>query len=1269
MTRDWTATRNRTLAYLLSTLVSLPLLAQQGRVIVPGIVSPRLARARDLGPVDSSQKIGFITLGLRRTAAQQAALDRLLVEIQDPASPNYHQWLTPEEFGQRFGASATDIARIIEWLKSQGMTIEDTARGRNWIVFSGTAGQLQQALHTEIHRYEVDGETHFSIVSNPSVPADLASVVLGFRGLDDFRPKPAARHPRYPPHYNPPGGNPVPHALLPGDIATIYDLGPLYAQGIDGTGQTVAVVGASQVYLADLQAFRQKTGLPALQATSVFYGTKEGITGAQAEADIDLEWVGAVAPNASIVFVQGEDPFVAAQYAIDQNFAPVLSASFAFCEADASGFAPEITEALAQQANAQGITWLVSSGDQASAACDRDASTGDMPAVASQGLAVNYPATLPEVTAVGGTMFSEGGGSYWSDVNASNFASALSYIPEAVWNETAVDGTIAGSTGGASTLFSKPAWQAGPGVPNDGARDVPDVALASAAQHDPYVIFTNGGQISYEGGTSVATPVFAGMIVLLNQYLVSNGIQSKAGLGNINPALYRLAQSTPNAFHDITQGDNIVPCSGGTGCRGGFMGYSAGPGYDQATGLGSVDAANLITHWNERAATGTTVTVTASPASLTVAGITTLTATVSAAAGSATGSAAGSATPTGSVSFVLGSQTLGSQTLGTAALAGSGNTATASLQVYGSQLNVGSDVITAIFAGSSSLNSASGSITLHVTLPVAAAAVVPSFAPDPVYEQQTDADGYSWFFTVTLTETGGVAAALTGFTFAGTDFSSSIPDFFGSSALAAYGTLQGALRVKLKTVPSTLVLGFSGVDANGNHWSQQITVPFYGRQTTASLALSSSPGTVELDPTAPSDCPFLQQINIQEQNGYGVTFTRFTGGGLDLTSDIQDFFGSLRLPPFGALEAEICWTGINPPETLQYEIDGVDTSGNQVVATGSALFKAAAANPGALAISSEGVGLSAASSSNIANASVNVSVPLGQPWSLLELPSNRQTSWLVVSPLSGTGPARVSITAYGAGLSNGAYLADLAFQSTNTLPQFVNLPVIFTVGESANLSVGGVANGASFQNDAAAPGMVLSVFGSNLAPAIRIASVLPLPLSLAGVSATIDGVPAPLYFVSSGQLNIQVPYETPAGPALLAVNNNGQVTTWLFDVSFSAPGIFTDAKGNMVPYASGRRGQTLVMFVTGEGDVTPALATGATPKSGTAVSSLPAPVLPASLTIGGASAHIDFIGVPPGLAGVTQINFTVPSNAPTGLQPVVLTVGGVMSPAANFTVK
>ena len=1236
--------------FLLTTaLASLPILAQDSSrvVTVPGSVSPKIRGARDLGRLDPSEKIGFVTLGLRRPGAQQAALERLLQELQDPGSPNYHHWLTPEEFGERFGASANDLAQVTAWLKSQGLTIEDTARGRNWIIFSGTASQVEQAFHTELHRYEVEGERHFAIASDPSVPAALAPLVLGFRGLDDFRPK--AGHPN--PKFNPPT-DPSNHVLVPGDIATIYDLGPLYAQGIDGSGQTVAVVGASEVYGGDLSLFRSSTNLPAVQIQSVFYGAKPGINGAQGEADIDLEWVGAVAPNAAIIFVQAQDPFVAAQYAIDQNYAPVLSTSFSFCEADASGFAPEITEALAQQANTQGITWLVATGDQASAACDR--TNSGMPAAATQGLSVNYPATLPEVTAVGGTMFDEGGGNYWASQNNPDGSSALSYIPEAAWNETAVVGTIAGSTGGPSTLFAKPAWQSGPGVPNDGARDVPDVALASAAQHDPYLIFTNNGTIQFDGGTSVATPVFAGMVVLLNQYLVSKGVQSQAGLGNINPNLYRLAQSTPHAFHDITQGNNIVPCDSGTGCRGGFMGYSAGPGYDLVTGLGSVDARNLITEWTAPAATGATVTVTANPTSLTVAGTTTLTATVRA--------TSGSVTPTGSVSFVFGSATLGSATL-----EGSGNTATASIVIYGSQLSVGSDSITAVYAGNSALNGGSGSVALNVTLPVGAAAVVPSFAPNPVYEQQTDAQGYSWFFTVTLTETAGVAATLTGFTFGGTDYSSSIPTFFGSSALAAHGTLQAALGAKLTTVPSTIVLLFSGVDVDGNKWSQQISVPFYGRQTTGSLALSSSPSVVEQNPNAPADCQYTQQINIQEQNGYGVRFTHLTAGGTDYTSDIQEWFGSLRLPPFGALEAEICWTGINPPETVDYEIDGMDTRGNKVVATGSVLFQGAANAPGALSLSASGVALSVANSTESASVTVNISVTQGQPWSMLVLPSNQKTSWMVVSPLSGTGPGQVTITASGAGLSNGAYLADLAFQSMNTLPQYVNLPILFTIGESSNLSIQGVVNGASFQADAA-PGMVLSVFGTNLAPSTQVDSVLPLPLALAGVSATIDGVAAPLYYVSPQQLNIQVPYETPAGPALLAVQNNGEVTTYGFDVSFSGPGIFTDAKRSIVPYPSGSRGQTLILFVTGEGDVTPTLATGATPTPGTAVSSLPAPVLPATLKIGGVPATIDFIGVPPGLAGVTQVNFTVPANAPLGTQPVELTVGNAQSPPANFTV-
>src|ERR1700733_7724282 len=172
--------------FLPAVLLSVPMLGQpQDLATVPGIVSPRIRGARDLGRLGPSEKISFITLGLRRTAAQQAALNRVLDDLQNPASPNYHHWLTPEEFGQRFGASSNDIAQVTAWLKSQGLTVEDTARGRNWIMFSGAAGQIEQAFHTELHRYDANGERHFAIASDPSIPAALAPLVLGFRGLDD----------------------------------------------------------------------------------------------------------------------------------------------------------------------------------------------------------------------------------------------------------------------------------------------------------------------------------------------------------------------------------------------------------------------------------------------------------------------------------------------------------------------------------------------------------------------------------------------------------------------------------------------------------------------------------------------------------------------------------------------------------------------------------------------------------------------------------------------------------------------------------------------------------------------------------------------------------------------------------------------------------------------------------------------------------------------------------------------------------------------------
>jgi uncharacterized protein (TIGR03437 family) len=1197
----------------------------------------------DMGPVEPAFRLSYITLMLKKTDAQQAALEQLLEEQQNPASPNYHDWLTPEQYADRFGLSQHDLDKISAWLQSEGFTVEYVARGRNWLAFSGTAGQVRATFHTEIHRYRVDGEMHFAAAAEPSVPAWLEPVVAGFLGLDDFYPK-APRHP-VPANTSSTGT----HTLVPDDIATIYDITKLYQAGFDGTGQKIVVVGQSAIDFADIQGFRTKYNLPAVSLQIIRNPTSSdpGIDSKSLpEADIDLEWAGAVAQNATLIYVYGTSADSAALYAIDNNLAPVVTESFGDCEAKRTSFLSSYrTEA--QKANTLGITWLASTGDTGAAACDYGAS------VATQGLAVNFPASIPEVTAVGGTEFNEGSGTYWNTTNGSNGGSAISYIPEMAWNDTAVSvaaghGLVAAG-GGVSSFYPKPAWQTGSGVPADNARDLPDVSLDGANDHDPYNVLT-GGAWKLFGGTSVSTPAFAGMVALLNHYLVANKVQSKPGVGNINPTLYHLAQSAPNALHDITVGDNIVPCGQGTpNCTGGQFGYSAGPEYDLATGLGSVDAYNLVTQWNSIPAIGTTTTVTANPISISARGSTVLTATVKA--------ASGSISPVGSVAF-----TAGSTSLGTANLSGSAGTATASLTVNASQLNTGNNTITASYGASNGFMASSGSVTVSVSVPTVPSYVVSSVTPNPVFQEAPDSDGYTFFYTLRLSEIAGTAATLTGFTIAGTDYSSDIPSWFGSASIPANGTISASLGSLPSTVPVNYTFGFSGTDASGAKWTEQLTVPFLGQPSSASMALASLPATVALVPDTTHGCssqtPYYQQLNLEEQNGYEVQLTRFLAGGHDLTSDIQPWFGSLRLAPFGSLTAGICWS-IPNPETLSYEVDGTDTAGHTIVATLSVPFQSPASSPGALTVSKSSVTMSASATESAA-ATVNVNVPSGQPWTASVFPASQKSGWLVVFPTSGTGPGTVYLVAAAPGLANGAYTTTLVLQSPNTTPQFVNVPVTFTIGPS----IGGIANGASFAH-VYAPGMVLSVFGTNLANATQTAYTLPLPMTMAGVSATVNGIAAPLYYVSPGQLNIQVPYETATGTALLAVSNNGQVATYSFPVSASAPGIYLQSGSVITPNAGGSRGQIYTLFVTGAGEVSPQVATGAGPTG----NQVPVPLLGVSMTIGGVTAHTEYVGIPSWSVGTLQINFTVPSNAPLGLQPVVVTVGSASSAAANFTVS
>lgn len=677
------------------------------RTVLTGHGHPLARVGFDRGAVDSSLALPSMTLMLKQSPSQQAELAQLLAAQQDPSSPAYHHWLTPEEYADRFGASPDDIAKMTNWLTAQGFTVTAIARGRTWISFSGTAGQVAHALGAEIHNYEVSGELHYASSTEPTIPAAFGTVVQSIRGLNDFRMKPmlkphgavpaASQQPLY---TSPTSGN---HFIAPDDFATIYDIKPLYIAGINGSGQKLVVAGQTQINISDIETFRSRFNLPAsVPQIMLVPGTIDpGISQSDLpEADLDLELAGAAAPNASILFLYSNDVMNAVQYAIDQNLAPVISISYGSCEPETPTSDALTFQQWAQQGNAQGITWVAASGDSGGADCISQGSSNDGEA------SVDVPASIPEVTGMGGTEFSGGTGQFWSSTNNTNSGSAFGYIPEIVWNDS-TPGNPGASGGGASMIFAKPSWQTGPGVPNNSARNVPDLSLTASADHDGFMIIT-GGQLQIYGGTSVASPSFAGIVTLLNQYVVTKGVQSSAGLGNINTKLYALAQTAAGAFHDITVGNNIVTVTCGArarNCTPGSYGFNAGTGYDEATGLGSIDVNSFFTAWSGGSVSSPratpSVTVTAAAASITSSGSTTLTAIVSSTNGG---------TPTGTVSF-----SYNGVGLGTATLSGSGGSATASVTVSGTQLAVGSDSITAQYSGDASYSPAGASITINIT--------------------------------------------------------------------------------------------------------------------------------------------------------------------------------------------------------------------------------------------------------------------------------------------------------------------------------------------------------------------------------------------------------------------------------------------------------------------------------------------------------------------------------------------------------------------------
>jgi subtilase family serine protease len=695
-------------------------------VQLKGNIHPLARPEFDRGAVADSQPMTRMLLTLQRGADQETALQQLMDAQQTKGSASYHAWLTPAQFGTQFGPSDADVQAVTDWLTRQGFQIAKVGAGRTTIEFSGNAAQVRNAFHTEIHRFAVNGEEHIANVSEPAIPAALAPVVKGVVALHNFpmrahlRNRGVYRLNRESKQLTPlfTFGNPANFALAPADFAKIYNL-PNYntTAGVnDGTGVTIAIVGQSNINAQDVHDFRNLFGLPQnfTQANNVILnGPDPGLqlgTGDEGESILDVEWAGAAAPGATILLVStantqtnptqitaGID--LSAAYIVDNNIASILSESYGLCEPALGATQNQFFSVLWQQAAAQGISVVVSAGDDGPAGCDPDL----FPNVASDGLAVSGVASTPYNTAVGGTDFDptaelNAPNAFWNTTNSTTTAtlnaSAQGYIPETTWDDSTCAAVfpqactnpdpnfngadISAGSGGPSNCaifsgsncskgYAIPAYQVGFNTQFSTVRTIPDVSFFASnggplsptpssgvadivCQSD---INANGASCSLGsvtdftlvGGTSAATPPFAGILALLSQSL---GGQR---LGNVNFGLYALAKNdtsgytsgkcqsslnqAPTAgctFNDVTKGNIAVACAlgstslvngQGTGwCSGtgnfgvtvitgtNTVAFAASSGYDLATGLGSINVSNLLANWPKffaRTATTTTL--------------------------------------------------------------------------------------------------------------------------------------------------------------------------------------------------------------------------------------------------------------------------------------------------------------------------------------------------------------------------------------------------------------------------------------------------------------------------------------------------------------------------------------------------------------------------------------------------------------------------------------------------------------------------------------
>lgn len=884
------------------------------RVTLSGNRHPRLNRAEDRGRADDAMVVRRMILTLSPDAEQQRALEAFMASRRDPTSPFYGQWLTPAEYERQFGVSDADLAKVTQWLQSQGFTVDEVPQGRRSIVFSGAVRHIRKAFRTDMRQFRVDGRDHIANAADPSIPDALSAVVSGVVSLHDFRSRPMHANVRPAPNFTDSGGG---HAMAAADFATIYNTKALTTQGIDGTGVSIAVLGRTNVVMGDMTTFRSAMGLPANPPQIILNGADPGRqTGDEGESDLDLQWAGAVAPGATIKFVTSASTAstdgidLSAQYAVSNNVADIVTLSYGLCEADLGTSATNFYNGLWQQAAAQGMSVFVSSGDSGAADCDASDAT-----TATRGRGVNGLCTSPSATCVGGTQFDDTANpaQYWTATNAANLGSALSYIPEKVWNES---GNVSGgsglwsSGGGASTVFTQPSWQTGVGVPNNGRRNVPDVSLA-AASHDGYLVYSSDNTTSTRtryvfGGTSAAAPSFAGLMALVNQ-------KAGARQGNANPRFYQLAalqaNGGPGYFHAVQGGNNSVP---------GVTGFTATTGtvtpiYNQATGLGSVDGSVLVNQWAATLAASTT-SLAANPATGGYNQSVTFTATVA---------GGGTATPTGTVQFKDGSANLGS------AVAVSNGVASLTTAA----LAPGNHSISAVYSGDGA-NAASASTSLSYDV----AQVVSTVSVRSSVSSTLQGQGVTFTASLTGKSVSGSLQFMDGNTVLATVPLVACPTAFSTSALGV-GVHQ-------------ITVVYSGDANNAPSTSAALTHTVTAPLATTSSALSASASSVVVG----------QALNLS------VTVSATSGDGSNLpTGTVQFMDGSVALGAPVALSSGVAAFSTNALSVGNHSLTAVysgdaanaaSTSAQVNVSVAQATSTVALAGPGA-ATQGQGVSFTA----------------------------------------------------------------------------------------------------------------------------------------------------------------------------------------------------------------------------------------------------------------------------------------------------------------------